>query len=410
MTSRVHLGRMILLCLGLSLPMAATAQNLFSPIITVNDEVITAYELEQRIMLLTFFNSPGDLPVLARKALIEDRLRRQELARMGVRLTPESEASALEDFAQRGNLTTEQLITVLTQNGIDEETLRDFVLTGVTWRDYIRSIYLARVTVTDQEINDALALSQTQSSSIQVLLNEIIIAAPANRPDIVEQARQAATDISEFTTTAEFESAAREVSAVPSKDQGGRLDWTDITRYPPELGKLLMTLEPGQVTPPIEIQNGIALLQMRGVREGGFSRATPATIDYAIYHIPGGRTPAALATAQEVANRVDDCGDLYTVARGQPPEMLDRIDQAPGEIPQGIALELAKLDPGEASWNLTSANGDTLLFLMMCARNQPLPPETDIEALRRQLVGEKLGQYAEVLLQQLRANALIIGE
>jgi peptidyl-prolyl cis-trans isomerase SurA len=410
MTRRVQLGRMILLCLGLLLPIAATAQSPFSPEITVNDDVITGYELEQRIMLLTFFNSPGDLPVLARKALVEDRLRRQELDRVGVSLTLESEVSAIEDFAQRGNLTTEQLVTVLTQNGIDEETLRDFVLTGVAWRDYVRSLYLDRVTVTDQEINDALALSQTQSSSIQVLLNEIIIAAPANQPAVVDQAKQAATEISQFTTTAAFEAAAREVSAVPSKEQGGRLDWTEITRYPPVLGQLLLTLEPGQVTPPIEIDNGIALLQMRGVREGGFTRATPASIDYAIYHIPGGRTPVALAIAQEVANSVDDCGDLYAIARGQPPEMLDRIEQSPSEIPPGIALEIAKLDPGETSWTLTSTNGDMLLFLMVCSRNQPLPAETDIDALRRQLVGEKLGQYAEVLLQQLRANALIIGE
>lgn len=410
MTRRVQLGRMILLCLGLALPLPAMAQSPFSPIITVNDDAITGYELEQRIMLLTFFNTPGDLPVLAREALVDDRLRQQELERFGVVLTPESEAAAMEEFAARGNMTAEQMITVLTQNGIDEQTLRDFVLVGVTWRDYIRQRYLDRVTVTDQEINDALALNRTQSTAIEVLLNEIIIAAPADRPDVVERARAAATAISQYTTTAEFEAAAREVSAVPSKEQGGRLEWTEITRYPPQLQQLLLRLEPGQVTPPIEIENGIAMLQMRDLREAGFNRASPATIDYAVYQIAGGRTPAALATAQAVANRVDDCGDLYTVARGQPPEVLARNLTAPDQIPQGIATELAKLDPGETSWNLTSSDGSTLLFLMMCARNQPLPEDTDLEALRRQLIGEKLGQYAEVLVSDLRANALIIGE
>jgi hypothetical protein len=48
----------VALCLGL--PAALPAQSPFSAVITVNDAAITGFELEQRIMLLTFFNTPGD--------------------------------------------------------------------------------------------------------------------------------------------------------------------------------------------------------------------------------------------------------------------------------------------------------------------------------------------------------------
>lgn len=391
------------LALGFGYP--AAAQNQFAPAITVNERVITQYELTQRIRLLEVFGTRGDIAQAARDALIADRLKQQETDRVGLTVPPEAITAALDEFAGRADMDLAQFNAMLAENGVDAVTLRDFVSIGVTWREYVRARFNREVTVTDADIARAQGQIGRATSEMEVLLNEIIIAAP---PEMAEDAAQAADQIAQMRDFADFEAAARQVSALPSRDQGGQLDWLPITNYPPQLQSLILDLDTGEVTEPIMIPNGIALFQMRGKREARRPAAPPASIDYAAYYIAGGRSDAALRIARDVANSVDTCDDLYGVARNQPAEVLDRRALPPAEIAQDIALELARLDPNEVSTNLTRDNGQTLVFLMLCQRNAAGAAEADPEALRNQIRGQRLTTLADALVEDLRAQAVIV--
>lgn len=404
MRARLSLATILALMLSFFVNGAVMAQGQFAPVITVNDSVITQYELDQRKRLLTLFRTTGDIDKQARDGLIEDRLKQQELARFDLTLSEEALNTALEEFAGRANLDLAQFTQVLQQNGVAPETLRDFVQVGVSWRDYIRSRFGRQVVITDADIERAIAQQGNRATGVEVLLSEIIIPAPPNR---ARQAQATAERIARITSFGAFESAAREYSALPTRTQGGRLPWLPITNYPPQIQGLLLDLSPGEVTDPLNITNGVALFQMRGVREVAQSVAPPASIDYAAYYIPGGRSEAGLQAAANVAGSVDTCDDLYGVARNQPPEALDRNDLAPSEIPSDVALELARLDPGEVSTNLTRDNGQTLVFLMLCSRTAVGQGETDPDAVRNQIRGQRLAGMAEALLSDLRAGAVI---
>ncbi len=392
----------LVLVLGLATGVAAQGQ--LTPVITVNDRVITQYELSQRARLLEVFRTPGDLNEAARTALIEDRLKQQEMARFGISVSEPVLEQALEDFAERANLTLPQFTQVLSQNGVDIETLRDFVEVGILWRDFVRSRFNRQVNITDADIERAIAQQGNTVSQLEVLLNEIIIAAP---PERAVAARNAADQIARMRSFAEFEAAARQVSALPSREDGGRLDWLPIDNYPPQLRGVILDLEPGEVTEPIEIPNGIALFQMRGKREAVQPAQAPLSIEYAAYYIPGGKTEAGLRLAAEVRDQVDTCDDLYGVARNQPAEMLDRLTQSPSEISNEVALELARLDPGEVSYNLTRNNGETLVFLMLCGRNNAGAGTVDRDVISNQIRSQRLAALADALLEDLRASAVI---
>jgi peptidyl-prolyl cis-trans isomerase SurA len=88
--------------------------------------------------------------------------------------------------------------------------------------------------------------------------------------------------------------------------------------------------------------------------------------------------------------------------------VLDRGAKKPAEIPQDIAIELAKLDPGESSTALTRASGQTLVFLMLCKRTAEANAEVSREAVVSSLRQRKLQGYADQLTEQLRADARII--
>ena len=73
-------------------------------------------------------------------------------------------------------------------------------------------------------------------------------------------------------------------------------------------------------------------------------------------------------------------------------------------------MELAKLDPGEASTALTRAGGQTLVYLMLCDRI-PAEPEGGVpsrDRIRDRLVNRRAAAYADNYLSELRANATIV--
>ncbi|WP_201722345.1 peptidylprolyl isomerase, partial [Sulfitobacter sp. HI0040] len=205
----------------------------------------------------------------------------------------------------------------------------------------------------------------------------------------------------------QFSAFARQYSATPSRDQGGRLPWTPVEQLPPAIQPLIMALAPGEVTAPLPIPGGIALFQLRDIEETGRPRREYSAIDYAAYYIPGGRSPEALARAAEIRTQVDRCDDLYGVAKGQPEQVLSRVTKAPAEIPQDIAIELAKLDPGEVSTALTGSDGRTLVFLMLCSRTAAVNQEADRDQVVGALRQNQLQGYSDQLLEQLRADARI---
>lgn len=382
----------------------AQAQNLFAPVITVNDQVITSYELEQRAEMLRLFRAPGNPAELARTQLIEERLKAEAAEEAGIEVTQEGIDAGMEEFAARTNLTTEQFMQALQSGGVSPETFRDFVRNGVLWRELVRTRFANRAEISEAEVDRALnALSS--GSSVRVLLSEIIMPAP---PEEMQAVMARAERISQITTLPAFAAEARRYSASGSSGRGGRMGWMPITQLPPQLRPIILSLAPGEVTDPLPLENAIALFQLRAIEETDVQAPEYAAIEYAAYYIEGGRSDAALARAAKIKAEVDTCDDLYGVAKGQPPEVLERGAKQPGEIPADIAVELAKLDPGEVSTALTRANGQTLVFLMLCGRTPQLAEDQDRETIRVQLRAQRLQSLAEGYLAQLQADARII--
>lgn len=403
MNIRAALRRLAALVFVMLIGQAAVAQNLFAPVAKVNDAVITEYEIQQRQRFLQVLNAPGTDRESVIDALIEDRLRGEILKGFGLETTPETIQAGMTEFAARANLTAEEFITALAQSGVDQETFRDFVVISLAWRDLVRGRYNSSVNITDAEVDRALGTS-TSRGGIRVLLSEIIIPAP---PQNAAQVNALAERIAQSRSEAEFSNYARQYSATASRGRGGQMPWTELDKLPASLHPIILALSPGEVTPPLPIPNAVALFQLRGIEETGKPSIAYSKIDYAAYYIPGGRSDAALAQAAKLRGEVDTCDDLYATAKGQPAQVLDRGAKAPGEIPQDVAIELAKLDPGEVSTALTRSNGQTLVFLMLCKRTAEANAEVDREAVINALRQRKLEGYSKQMIEQARADARI---
>lgn len=380
----------------------AGAQNLFAPAITVNDQVITRYELEQRARFQAALRVPGDPLETAREELINDRLKLMVLKQAGIELSEEDITAGMEELAGRANLSLNEFLTVLQQQGVAPQTLRDFTKVGLGWREYTRARFLSRARPTPEEIDRAMGTSGT--GSVQVLLSEFIV--PLNDQNAA-QVEELVEQVAKLKGYDSFSAAATQYSAAGSRGDGGRLPWMPLTKLPPQLQEVVLALQPGEISEPLPLQGAVALFQMRGLREVEGAAPRFSAIEYATYFLPGGRTPEALAAAQQVVNSVDTCEDFYGLAQGQDPSVLAVESLPPAEIPSDIALELAKLDPGETSTALARNNGQTLMVLMLCGRTADLGEGANRETVANALTAQRMTSLVDSYLEQLRADARI---
>ncbi|MFY0680094.1 MAG: peptidylprolyl isomerase [Thalassovita sp.] len=385
-------------------PTVGLAQGLFDPVFKINDQVVTRYEIEQRGALLTVLNAPGDPIELAREQLVDDRLKMIAANSFGLEVAEEAVDEGKASFAARGNLKVEQMLQLLQQSNVDPQTFDAFVRVGLTWRQLVNNRFARQVSVSEEDVDKAID-AQINGGTVRVLLSEIIIPIPEGREKEVE----ALTDqLSQIRSFDKFAIAARQYSAAQTRGQGGRLGWMPISDLPAPLRPVLLGLAPGEVTDPMPLQGAVAIFQMRAIAESDAKTPSYEAIEYSTYYLPGGRSPETLAQAEKIRGSVDTCDDLYGLNYGQPDELLEQISSAPGDLPRDIALELAKLDEGEISTNLTRNNGSQLMVLMLCGRSPTIEGETSREEIAAQLRNRQLESFANAYLEELRSEARIV--
>lgn len=382
----------------------AAAQNMFAPVAKVNDTVVTEFEVTQRVRFLQVLSARGATRKVAIESLIDERLRGEAIRNAGLQLNDQGINGALEEFAGRANLTRKEFTTALARAGVEKETYRDFIINGVAWRDLIRARYGNRVSISEAEIDRALAAQGSGSSNIRVLVSEIIIPAP---PQQAARVAAVAEQIAQSKSANEFSNYARKYSATATRGAGGRLPWQDLGNLPPSLQPLILSLSKGEVTDPLNIPNAVALFQLRDIEETGTPAKTYSTIEYAAYYMAGGRSAETLQQAANIKAQVDVCDDLYTFAKGQPESVLDRETLPPSKIPRDFAIELSKLDEGEVSTALTRADGQALVFLMMCGKTAEQNADVSREDVASSIRQRRLSGFADSLLAELRAEARI---
>ena len=396
------LGFIFLAIIQLAQP--ASAQGLFDPVIIVNDQIITKYELDQRRRLMDALGVRGDLAQQAKDGLIGDRLKVASAAEAGLVTTDEQISKAFEDFAARNGQSLDGVLSMLAGKGVATETLRDFLTTNLVWQTLMRQRYAGSVGVSESEIDAALSAT-SENTNLQILISEIVLPLIEGQE---EEIRKLAADIAKIRSFDEFSDAARQFSVAGSRSDGGKLDWIALSNLPPALRPVLLPLENGQVSEPLELPNAIAIFQMRGLNESAPTSARYSSVEYALLSVAD--TEGVTAELVDIADRAIRCDDLYGLSQNLNNATLSIMSRPPSDIPNSDALWLARLDAGESliETRITADGSAQKSLVMLCSRTSTANQSVSRDEVRTRIQNEKLNARANSLLEAMKASARII--
>lgn len=390
-----------------ALPAPAAAQSPFAAALYVNDSAITNYEIDQRRRFLEFIGAGGaNARERAVDRLIEDRLQIEEARRMGLRIGHDQLNQGLADFAARADITLEELYARMQRDGIAPETFVEFIRAGIMWRELMQALYGPQIRITEAQVEQAMSIENVRPQT-EILISEIFL--PSD-PQFAEAVQQIIPQIMALGSAEEFSNAARQVSAAPSAEQGGRVDnWIPLATIPEPLQSQMAGARSGQILGPLEIPGAYGIFQLRARRDTRDVPAGQTELEYRRVSLPGGRSPANEARVAQIAAGARSCPDfgaaVGAAAPELPPEAVTTVTERANALPAGMATELARLNPGQVSANLVE--GGALTVVMLCARRLVPDPRPSRGEVQQLLFNRALEARAEVHLQTLRAEAEI---
>ena len=391
-----------------------------SVVVTVNDEMISSFDIVQRMRLLIVTAgiqpSQENLPDIQREAvrsLIDERLEMQELRHEAKEqkfdlIASDSEVNdELADIARGNNTSSDQLLSQLAAQGVGAQTFRDQLRAEISWRGWIRGRYGQRLVVGDDQVKAFQKHLEAEADKPQYQIGEIFI--DASRAGGNAAAQQGAAQLlSQLQKGAPFAAVARQFSNTPSAANGGDVGWISTGEMPPEVDQALENLRPGQLSSAIAVKDGVYIIYLKDKRAGGTS--TLVTLKQIAVALPKGANEdqVAVANAKLTALRpkLSGCDNLEAVAAKVPGAVSGDLGEAETKDLAPAFREAANaLQVGQVSAPIRTEVG--LHLIAVCARRHGGADAMTPEQIENRLYGQELAMIAKRQLRDLRNSATI---
>ena len=149
---------------------------------TVNDKIITGFDLRQRMLMLIASSqiqpTEENLPAIqqaALNALIEDRLKNQELTKFAsqLKVTDEEVDEEIAQMARQAGATPQAYLAFLQQGGIRPETFRENRRTEIGWSRLTGGRFGSRARPSPLQVDQELRRLTAAAAQPQYLIGEI---------------------------------------------------------------------------------------------------------------------------------------------------------------------------------------------------------------------------------------------
>jgi len=383
-------------------------------LVTVNDEVVTSFDLRQRMLSIIAMSqlqpTEETLPQIQRQALnalIEQHLQRQELRKYDDLVISDAEVDEeISEMAQGAGTTVENFTAFLEQGGIRMSTLREQIRTEVGWRALVGGRFNTRSKVSRAQVEQSLRQLTEAATKPQFLIGEIYLenAKHGGAQATVNGAQQL---ITQMIQGAPFQAVAQQFSDAPSAPRGGDAGWVVDGSVQPALQEALNQLEPGQLSRPIPVEGGVYIIYMRDKRSGAATNLVQ--LRQVVIELP------ETAAAEQVTAAMSRLNALRTQLTCD--NMLARATSELGLLGNDLGeTDIGDLAPqfqtiarsgeiGSLSEPVRTPLG--LHLIAVCGRRVGGPDIPTFQQVEGRLQNQNLAMLARRYIRDLRADALI---
>lgn len=244
----------------------------------VNNHVITQQQLSEQIEMTRqqwlSENKPIPNSASFRKQvlnqMIDNELQLQLAASSGLKINEAALDKTIMDIAQRNGFTLQQLREKLQQENIPYAKYRQQIRQQLIISRLQQDEVAAKITVTDQEIKDMLMhMPKSTPQKAAYHVEDLLVPFPT-KPSTAEITRIKTTALSllqQAKNGTSFQELIEKAKQFNPPLTGGDLGWRLLNDLPDIFQTPVQKLKPGEITGPIQADNGfhlVRLLEMRG--------------------------------------------------------------------------------------------------------------------------------------------------
>jgi len=373
----------------------------------VNDQVISLYDVDQRVDL--FFATSGieKSPEMTERmrdqvlrSLVDEKLQMQEATRVEIQIEETEIEERMELLAKQDNRTLDGIKEFLETKSIEENTLKAQIRAELAWNQFVRRNFGARIKVGDPEIEEQYEKAVKAVNQTRYLVSEILL--NLDNFSTEQQVRQLSGEIvKQLQSGTSFPAVARQFSIAPTAGQGGQLGWISADQLNPRLSQVIRQMQVGQISPPIPTTGGVYILALVDKRAGGND---PSKNQFDVLTVS---FPASVKS-----QRIDEFADDFkTCRRAQnKAKKLNASVKRSGlrqlrTLPGAIAIAVANLEAGEVA--PPSQQNDVTNVYIVCDRKDDLGIEISRDQIADNIFSQRISVMARRHLRDLRRDAVV---
>ena len=399
-----HLKRIsIILLVATSLAnIKVLAQNKFEPIVTVNNRIVSHYELSQRLALLNVLQPNKISRKQVLKNLINERLLEQFSEQFKIKISEEKIEEELSVLANQFNVSNDVFLEELKKLNISKQTVTSFLKNRILLTEVVYFKFSNRAAISIDEVDSYIINGK---ASVELNLAEIVLPfGYDNKEEILNLVSSIKNRLSEG---GKFESIAKEYSKSPTAINGGDIGWVPISQMPIDLGNKLLTANINEIIGPEIIENIVVLYKLIAMRDVPLFNSVNTELAY----IEVSYSSESILSLKETVLLFEDndnCLNLQFKLKNYESlsKNLTRTVVSSKKIDKEKLNYIEKLDPGEMALIGSNKKSDATL-LMLCSRQQEIS-KSDRELARQFLISQRLNFLADGLLADLKSEAKII--
>lgn len=245
------------LCLALGFALIAFAVQAQGISATVDGAQITSQQVNDRANLLRIEGQGANRTQMALDQLINDQIQLNEAQRIGVSISDSQVDSAFANIATNMRSSASNLTNLLTQNGVNPQSLRDRLRAAIAWQQVVQQVLRGRIQLSDLELETQAAQQVSPAMSFDYILREVLFVIPQGSGVSASRRTAEANQYrSRYTGCDAAVDLAIQFTDAAVRDVGRR----HATQLPEAVANELAGLTVGQITSPRVVDGGVSMM------------------------------------------------------------------------------------------------------------------------------------------------------